>query len=147
MNNLVVVVDGTRARLFTADGPLLVEQLTLVNPVHRMPERERYSESKPGRRDSPGGPSQTFDDHRAKHDREYERRFAKKIANETFTRVDAGVDRIVLVSNAPMLGLLRPELEGLAARGAELVELEKNWAGWTVHEIHDALDKKGLVTK
>lgn len=146
MEALFVVVEGATARWLTLERGELVEQRKLLNPEHRLPEREIFSESKSGRRDVVAGPAQSFDDHRGAHGRESDRRFAKAIVQETLRMLESKDQRVVLVSGSPMLGLLRPEIGMIEARGTRVVEVDRNWSGWKSHQIHDALAQLELVT-
>lgn len=84
-SHVVVVADGSRARLFTlvadtASGARLEEREVRVNLEHRALDRDKFSNTRPGSTPAPGGgPAHGFDDHRARHDQEHERGFAREI--------------------------------------------------------------------
>lgn len=87
---LVAVMDGTLARFFTLDsdavveheaGPNLVEHDSLQNAAQQMQGQELWANTKTGQNRGDGGQMHNYDDHRAQHRMEFERRFAQAIAN------------------------------------------------------------------
>ena len=114
----VIVAGGSRERFFTLEdaqvpemesGPRLVEQLDLVNTLHHTHDGSLWSETKSGRNRAPaGGPSHGYDDHRTQHEDEFERRFARDIAEEATRMVKSNHTQcVVLVAQKRMLGFLR----------------------------------------
>ena len=152
----VVVVDGTRARFFTLEpaahpeiesGPFLVEHDDLVNADSHAPAREMWSENKTGRnRAANGGPAHGYDDHRSNHHEEFERRFARSVADRTSSLVSARkAKHVVLVAQRRMLGFLRSPLDSLQKRGVAMAELGKDLIKLSPHELHEHLSRENLL--
>lgn len=151
-----VVTDAARARLFTLEpvefpevqsGPRLIEREAFVNPEKDLPESELFSTSKAGRNRAPqGGPSHGYDDHRSQHTDEYERRFARVVADETMKLAQAhGARQVVLAAQPRMLGFLRQELDTLTRNGIEVRELAKDLSKLSATQVHDHLAKEKLL--
>jgi protein required for attachment to host cells len=149
----IVVVDGTRARVFTleggaaAPGPDLVEHEDLANPEHKLAGRDKYSTTRTGSNLNPQkGPSHGYDDHRDKEEREHERRFAQEVANHAVSLAQRQhVNHLVVVAEKRMLGLLRKALVLPAKSGIEVHELAKDLTQLTPTELHAHLAEAGLV--
>lgn len=151
----IVTADGLKARFF---------QLTHVkDPMHETgPNLERIHEIKnseqeltSGRvfenvragRTHIGSPSSQggYEDHREDHIREFEQRFAKRIAGEGVNLAKAQNARvIILAANPRMLGFLRQEINEKHLN-MEIKELPKNLASMPPREVHSILSKKGLL--
>lgn len=119
-----VIADGARARfLRVRDLPEvhppsseLVESLDLVNPVHRLPDRDIYVETKPGAhsRLRPGhapSPAQAHDDRRNEARQVREQRFAD--------RVLAALDEVSLADATRTLFVVEPRFLGCLRKGME----------------------------
>jgi protein required for attachment to host cells len=154
----VVVVDGARARFFTLEpanlpemesSPNLVEQTTLVNMEKEAKDRDLLSDTKSGRnRGSSGGGAHGYDDHRAQHGDEVERRFARLIADEAMSQLDShSPSRVVLVAEKRMLGFLRAALDAVVKTGVAVEELAKDLGKLTNLQVHEHLAKDGLVPR
>ncbi len=152
----VVVADAGRARLFTLEeardpeteaGPRLVERKGFVNPEKTMPEHEVSSDAKSMRSRNPqGGSAHGYDDHRAAHEQEIERRFAKQVARETETLTRAEQVGTVIVAAQPhMIGHLRRELDPLVKTGITLCELAANLSKLTPTDIQEHLVTASLL--
>lgn len=152
----VVLVDGSRARLFSLEhpaqpemesGPNLVEHEDLVNPEGRATEGSMWSDAKTGRnRAAAGGPAHGYDDHRNNHQDEFGRRFARSVAAEVSKFVNAHkVGHVVMVAQSQMLGFLRPEFEGLARSGVKLSEFGKDLIKLSAKELHQHLANNDLL--
>ena len=155
---VVVVADGSRARFFTLEpaeipeiegGPNLVEREDLANPERELPDRELWSEPKTGRNRAPnGGPAHGYDDHRAQHEAEYERRFARTVAERTVALANAnGTRRVVIAAEKRMLGFLRNELGALARAGIEVREVARDLSKLAARQIHEHLAKEGVLPR
>ncbi len=152
----VVVAAGARARFFTLEavdfpevqsGPRLVEHTGLVNPERNAPERTLWSANKTGRNRAPGGgPAHGYDDHRSQHEDEFERRFARNIAEHAarMARVNH-THHVVLVAQNRMLGFLRSALDPLIKAGVELHELAKDLSKLSPTELHEHLSRDRLL--
>lgn len=147
-SHVVVVADGSRARFFMlVSGESLQEHEDLVNPAHRAHDRDKYSSTRPGANPAPGGgPGHGFDDHRAQHEQEDERHFAREIASRAVAlarRHDAR--RLVIVAEKRMLGLLRHAIEIPAHSGIEVRDVASDLTRLTPEQILDHLAKHGAL--
>jgi protein required for attachment to host cells len=151
----VVVMDGARARLFTLEtaefpevqsSPKLVEQEDLVNPEKDLADRELFS-SKSGRTRAPRGSlSHGYDDHRAQHGDEFERRFARMVAGHTVRLAqESRVRCVVLAAQPRMLGFLRQEIGQLAKNGFDVREVAKDLSKLSSGQVHEHLAKERLL--
>ena len=155
-NYCVVVTSGAHARFFTLktsaapvleSGPKLIERGELFNPEKEIPGRELYADSKSGRSRAPyGGPAHGYDDHRAQHEDECDRRFASEVLKKAkgFARAEQA-RHVVLIAPARMLGCLRQHLEIILKQGMKVHELAKDISKLNSAEIHDYLAKEGLL--
>jgi protein required for attachment to host cells len=148
----VIVTGGAHARFFTLEpvefpelesGPRLIECGKIVNPEKEIAGRDLYTDSKMGRGHAPhGGSAHGYDDHRSKHDKEFDRRFARKVLKKASSLAQANQARyVVLVAPANMLGLLRQELEIIRKGGIKVHILAKDMAKFHPKKIHDYLAK------
>ena len=152
----VVVADGSRARFFSLDpvdfpevegGPRLTEQADLINPERDLPQRELFSAPKTIRSRPPlGGSGHGHDDHRAQHEDEFERRFARQVAAEVVRLAQANKSRYVVLAAQPrMLGFLRQEIDVVLKNGIVVRELGKDLSKLSAAQIHDHLAKDQLL--
>jgi len=152
----VVVVDSTRARLFTLEaarvpevesGPKLTEQKDLVNPEKGMQDRDVPADTRSGVNRAPqGGSGQSYDDHRTQHEHEFDRRFAKTVVAEVLSLVKSARARfLVLAAEPQMLALMRKESGDLSKSGIEVREAATNLTKFPVQEIQAHLPKQKLV--
>ncbi len=153
----VVVAEGSRARFFTVEpaeipemesGPNLVEHMSLTNPEHQARGESIYADLNSGRNRTAHGQGHGFDDHRAQHDAEMERRFARNIARHLneMTRGN-GTQRVVLCAEKQMLGYLRPNLQGAIPPGVDVHEIPKDLAKLSARQLHDRLSKEGHIPR
>jgi hypothetical protein len=152
----VIVADRSRARFFFLDndmvpgidaGPNLVEVSDLVNPEANLPGRETWTETRSGRNMARGGGSaHGYDDHRDNHMEEFNRRFAKRIAEGAVGLLRQYRPRcLVLAASGHMLGLLRGTLALPAGSNVEVRESGKDLAHMAPLEIHRHLAGAGLI--
>jgi protein required for attachment to host cells len=155
-HTLVVVADGTDARLFTLEpaaepsvesGPRLVERSDLVDTEHRLHGRDKYSTTRADFKLAPGdGPIHGFDDHRDRHDREHDRRFAADVAARAVALAqEQHATHLVIAAEARMLGLLRDALRLPAQSGITVSELATDVVKLAPDEIHAHLANAGLL--
>lgn len=153
---LVVVADGTCARFFTleaavqrsvASGPHLLEHDDLVNPEHEQGGGDKYSSTRTGfNLNTHGGPSHGYDDHRAQHEQEHERRFAREITARAVSLAQENrAGHLVLTAERHMLGLLRDALKIPVKSGIEVRELAKDLTKLTPTQIHEHLATSGVL--
>ena len=152
----VIVAGGARARFFTLEavqvpemesGPRLVEQKDLVNPEHQAHDSALWSESKTGRNRAPsGGPAHGYDDHRNQHEDEFERRFARSIADEATRMVKSNNTRhVILVAQKRMLGFLRSAIDPLLKAGVNIHEFAKDLGKLAPQDLHEHLARERLL--
>ena len=152
----VVAVDAARARFFRLEnadvpefesGPNLVEDGALTNPESEMAGRDVFTDSKTGMA-RPGGARApvSYDDHRAQHLVEFDRRFARKIGRESLKRAKrSGARCVVLASTPEMLGHLRPVLEDITRSGIELREFARDVSKLPALEVQQRLAAQELI--
>lgn len=150
----VVIVDATVARLLTyesddrtgtGEGGQLIEHQVLRNPERRLRASEALSETRPGLSRAPAGPAFGVDDHRERHQRELEERFAAEIIrNLGDLLADRPASRIVIASGPNMLGVLRRALTSLSAH-LPFDDIPLNLARETPSRLHDRLARMGLL--
>ncbi len=152
----VVVSGGARARFFTLEpvdfpelesGPKLIDKGELLNPTKETAGRDLYTDLKTGRSRAPrGGPSHGYDDHRTQHEDEFDRRFARKVAEKArILAKQSRARRIVLAAPSRMLGYLRQELAVIPREGIEVHKVAKDMSKFTPRQIHDHLAKRRLL--
>lgn len=148
----VVVADGARARFFALDpaGPraghaaLLVEDADLINPAHHHAVGSAAMPAGEGRRAAAGGPGRNDDASDANWRREQDRRFASLVVDKMGELCQArGVNQVVMVADARMLGLLRQKTDRLA--GVALHEHSRELTGLQTVAIHHHLAAVGLL--
>ena|SRR3990172_7944277 len=153
---LVVVADGTCARFFTLEsaaqpsvesGPNLCERDDLVNTEHELGGRDKYSTTRTGLNLNPhGGPSHGYDDHRAQHEQEHERRFAHDIATRAVSLAqEHHAGHLILTAERHMLGLLRDALKIPVKSGIEVRELAKDLTTLAPAQVQDHLATAGVL--
>ncbi len=156
LNYLVVVADGARARFFTLvpaefpeieSSPNLVELEDLINTEIDEKGKDLWSDLKSGRGKAPGdGPAHGYDDHRDHHRDELERRFAHETGAEILRRAaEKKVDRVVIVAESRMLGMLREAVEGKLPETTRLIERAEDLSKLAAHEIHAHLAREELL--
>lgn len=148
----VIVTGGAHARFFTLEpvefpelesGPRLIECGKIFNPEKEIAERDLYTDSKMGRGRAPlGGPAHGYDDHRSKHDKEFDRRFTHKVLERASSIAQDNQARyVVLVAPAHMLGLLRHDLDIIQKHGMKVHILAKDMTKFSPKKIHNHLAK------
>lgn len=154
----VVVTNTACARFFVlADAavpemessPKLIEQYCILNPTVEKSESERRGSSTSGRNRASSGGSYAFDDHRAKHEMETLRRFAKLVVTDALRltrRQDAG-HSLVLAAEKRILGLIRDELHSVKTNGLSIKEYASDMATESPMKIQELLAHRGLVPK
>ena len=158
MNGYVVVAaDAGRARFFhlqnagdpdLESGPNLVEDEVLLNPERSMPDRELFADTKSGRNRSKGTSPHGYDDHRRRHVREFDRKFAQRIARKTIGRAKKlSSSYIVIAADKRMLGVLRTKLDGAVNVGMQILEFGGDLSKFAPHELHRKLADNKLIPR
>jgi protein required for attachment to host cells len=149
----VVVADGARARLMSIEPAQpgtsrmrLYELKTMLNPEHKVHEHELFENDRHGAVSRNAGRVYTMDDHRANHEREFERRFASRIAEETlqFSR-EVGAEKLIIAADPRTLGLLRDEPRLYKKSGLAVTEVRRDLSKLSTQEIQDYLEHEALV--
>lgn len=152
---LVAVIDGAKARFLTLEliGTSideshchLVEHKGLLNPAKELQGKELWTTTKTGRNQGTGTQAHAYDDGRESHLNEYERRFAQAVADEIieFTQRQA-IQRLVLVSEPQMLGILRGSVIPLLPAILNVQVIAKDLCKLKASEIHEYLARKKLL--
>lgn len=152
-NTCIVVADGARARFFitqtAAEGRpgsslRLTELEALTNPEGELTGNQTYANIRSGSNRAPGGRAFEYDDHRARHHEEVERRFARQVAASTLEFVRRQhADNVVLAVEPHMLGLLREQLGHSLPSELKLVEFAEDLTWHTPEHIQAALERRG----
>ncbi len=152
----VIVAGGSRARFFTLEdasvpelesGPRLVELSDLINSENKAHEGTLWSAGKDGRNRAPGGgAAHGYDDHREQHENEFERRFARDIAEEATRMVKTNnTHHVILVAQKRMLGFLRNALDPLLKAGVHVQEFAKDLGKLPPQDLHAHLARQHLL--
>lgn len=155
MRTCILVADRARARFFVLGAPpehrpgdaaRLLERETLVDPEGELAGKDLFSDSRSGTNHAGSGATYEYDDHRERHRREIERRFAKRVALAAadFAR-NHGAEKLVLAAEPQMLGMLRPLLPTALPKGVTLVELARDLSWHTPEHIQSALSQHGAL--
>lgn len=129
----VVVAEGAHARIFTLEPSELPELESGPNLVER--------KSLADRRDGDGEAS-------ASHERESQRKFARRLAEEIGRMVRRnGFQHLVLCADKRTLGTLRPSLNGSMPGAIALHEVPKDLAHFNNRAIHEKLAQDGHLPR
>lgn len=156
----VVVADSAHALLYSVlpaahsrrvDRPLrasLHEEVCLVYPEARTPERTAYAGNRPSLVHSGLGhtPFSGGDHHRNGHREEDGRRFAYEVVDAAMTAThDNPTGPVLLVAGPPMLGLLRWEIAARGPQDLRFIEIPHNLSSLPVDQLHDRLADEGVI--
>lgn len=152
---LVAVIDGSRARFFTLEqalvpeyesGPNLIEHQYLLNPANELPGKELWADVKTGRNQGSASQAHGYDDRRQSHVEEFGRRFAHTVATEILGLIQTyQAQRVVLVAEPQILGVVREVLAPLLPKTLQLQELAKDLCKLKPLELHKHLATKNLL--
>ena len=152
---ILTVADAARCRLFRMapaesediEPIVVLEELEdLVNPEARASWQEVYSNTKSGRNRAPGGgPAHGYDDHRAAHDQEMRRRFARSIQKRLGqTLSEQRATSLVLVAEPSFLAFLRQELSA-ELRQRTQAEIAKEATKQSVDDLRRLLEAQAVL--
>lgn len=156
---LVVVADGAKARFFTLEvkdlaggkpGPYLLENETLVNPEQQQTGQQLWSgaESQAGHFQAGKSQPHSYDDRRRNHEVEFERRFAQLITEQIQSQISTHhLQRLFLIAEPRILGLLRETLVPGLPKTLELNELDKNLCRLQPQELYEYLASRRILTR
>ncbi|HVJ15037.1 MAG TPA: host attachment protein [Polyangiaceae bacterium] len=147
---LILIADGARARFFrpesvprrgSPDAVRLREIAGLVNPAGELTSLESLGEDR-----APRGGGLGYDDDRAGHFREVERRFVREIARATADFARRGEAEEVLAAVSPhLLGALRQTLAAAVPREVEVKEFAADISWHTPQRIQDFFSRHGAL--
>lgn len=151
----IVVADGSRARLLTAELPKqgssvrLEEAEALVSPERNLRARDTFSNLKTGRnRASPRFAAHGYDDHRDRHRDQIERRFASRIAAAAAKLVRRKpTSPLVIVAEPRLLGMLRPELAEKLPESVPRLEIAEDLSWHALPRILKVLERRSVLPK
>ena len=153
VNCFVIAADGARARMFLLQkdaalqaGSRLIEKLGLVNTdnMARGPDAPQVRSERNTSRQA--GPVHPQDAERDRHRIEVERRFAREIAAHASSMAKAGgANKLILVAEPRMLGLLRRPLRAAIAKGITVSEIARNHTHLTPSRLHQRLTADNLI--
>lgn len=144
----VITADSARARLFRIEGvdprgvPKLVEVSSLVHPEARIPQSQRFTDSKPDSFPA-GSHHHTFDDHRDAHEDEDRRRFARHVAVTLNDLLQVPCETIVFTTHA-MQAPLREAMERLCPRAHVGLHTGEHTRS-SPHELGETIQAAGLL--
>ena len=150
----VVVADRARARFLLLEPSehrtktlhALREIEALANPEGELRGNEVFSNTRSGSNRAPHGVTYEYDDHRTRHREEVERRFAKRIVSRVVSFAHrADVNKVVLVAEPHLLGLLRPSLADNFPPNITLVELSEDLSLHTAEHVLGVLVRRGAL--
>jgi protein required for attachment to host cells len=149
MRALIAVVDATRARLFTYQSAVDMQELAslheesdLINVTRRRRPSELFSGSSDrGRGFGPRGFA--YDDHRDAHIAQFDAVFARDIG-EQIAQVSraGGYVRLILIASASMIGEMRKVMRD---RDLVIDEVPRDLVKLTPSQLHDRLAELRLL--
>ena len=152
-NCFIVSADGARARMFLLQkdstlqvGSRLVEKINLVNTDYtaRGVDAPRVRSERNTSRQA--GPMHPQDAERDRHRIELARRFAREIAAHASSMCQAGrADKLILVAEHRMLGLLRQPLRAAVDKRVTIGEIARNHTHLTPSRLHQRLAADDLI--
>ena len=147
MKFCVVVANGSRARFFSLTRPEFPElnaRPRLFEPELQERAQDLWTE-RTGMNRGAGSGSHSYDDHRAQHQAEFERRFAKQIAERAVKLIrSSGANSVVVCGVQRQLPLLTNML-GSKVNGIHIQQLAKDLLKLDPHSLYDHLHKEGML--
>jgi protein required for attachment to host cells len=153
--SVVAVIDGTKARFFTLEAaefpeyqssPNLVEQECLTSAAKELQGKDLWANTKTGRNRGSSGQAHSYDDHRENHMDEFERSFAKEIANKTAELAQSRqAQAVLLVAEPQILGLVREVISSQIPKHLKVTELAKDLCKLKSLELHEYLAHRDLL--
>ncbi len=147
---MVVAIDKARARFLRLrpaavpelmSGPDLVETEVLYNPKQRADDQALFSDRCGGRKRA--GTANAYDDHRANHRSEVDRRFFREVAQRCLRlQAASGDGRVVLVGEQRIVSQVRQQLTPRLNHGTEVEELAENLTRLEPPQLHARLARQ-----
>jgi protein required for attachment to host cells len=152
-NCFVISADGARARMFVLEkdaalqaGSRLVEKIDLVNTNYTARGKDAPGVRSERNTSRQAGPVHPQDAERDWHRMELERRFAREIAAHASAMAKAcGADKVILVAEPRMLGLLRRPLRAAAGKRVAISEIARNHTRLTPSRLYKRLVADDLI--
>ena len=153
---LIAVVNHRHARLFTFEEndfpekypPALTERQEVINEHFNQRAKALWSNLQSGHNRSTVSHTYGYDDHRASHIQEFERRFVEDIVSQFQTLHEAyHPHRFILVAAPKLLGLIRSSLTPGQVESLQPYELAKDLNKFTTPDIYRYLAEKQLLPK
>jgi len=151
----VAIINGTQARFFTLDSaatseyessPNLIEHEGLSDSTKELRGQELWANTKTGRNRSPNSQTHSYDDHRQKHELEFEKRFAHKISSVMLDLIQTNQARhLILVAEPQILGMMREAITDSSFKNLNIQQVAKDLCHLKTKEIHDYLANKELL--
>ncbi len=151
----VAVINGSQARFFTLDSaeiseyessPNLLEHESLADSTRELHGQELWANIKTGRNRGSNGQAHSYDDHRQKHEIEFEKRFANKISSVMLNLIQTHQARhLIIVAEPQILGMLREVMTDNLFNNLNIQEVAKDICHLKSNQIHDYLAKKKLL--
>ena len=153
---LVATINGAMARFFTLESATspeyepadvrLVEHESMTSSEGELPGKALWANIQSGRNRGANGKAHRYDDHRQSHKIEFERRFAKSIANQLTQLAEAHhVRQLIVIASPQILGLMREVFTPLLPKQLKMNELARDLCHFKPHELHDYLAKTGQL--
>ena len=151
---VVALINGTQGRFFTLDSlatseyessPNLIEHESLLDPTKELHGQDLWANTKTGKNRGSNGKAHSYDDHRQKHELEFEKRFAQKVSRgilELIQRHQA--KHLIVVAEPQILGILRETMVDNQFKNININEVAKDISHLHLNQIHDYLAKKSL---
>ncbi|MGB5632115.1 MAG: host attachment protein [Waterburya sp.] len=151
----VAVINGSQARFFTLDSaaiseyessPNLLEHESLADSTRELHGQELWANTRTGRNRGSNGQAHSYDDHRQKHEIEFEKRFANKIISVMLNLIQTHQARhLIIVAEPQILGMLREVMTDNLFNNLHIQEVAKDICHLKSNQIHDYLAKKKLL--
>ncbi len=151
----VAVINGSQARFFILDstasseyesGPNLIEHEGLSDSTRELHGQELWANTKTGRNRGTNGQAHSYDDHRQKHEIEFEKRFANKINSVMLNFIQTHQARqLILVAEPKILGMMREAMTDNLFKTLRIHEVAKDICHLKLNQIHNYLAKKDLL--
>jgi protein required for attachment to host cells len=152
---LVAAIDSSTARFLTLapvsdpgldPSPKLIEHQGLTLPEGELSGEELWSSTKTGRNRGPQGQSHSYDDHRERHEIEFERHFGRSIVSQMNQLIeDHQIQEVLLIAAPQILGIMREAVASALPNTVKITDLHKDLTQLTAHEIHQYLAEKDLL--
>jgi protein required for attachment to host cells len=127
-------------------GSRLVEKIDLVNTNYTARGKDAPGVRSERNTSRQAGPVHPQDAERDWHRMELERRFAREIAAHASAMAKAGgADKVILVAEPRMLGLLRRPLRAAAGKRVAISEIARNHTRLTPSRLHQRLVADHLI--